>query len=294
MRIVFVGTVEFSRRMLEKLISMEALIVGVITKKTSEANADFSDLSGLCEDKDIPYKYVTDINSPDSEEWIKDREPDIILCLGFSQILEEKILKIAPMGVVGYHPAKLPQNRGRHPIIWALVLGLKKTASTFFFMDKGADSGDILSQEEIEIDTEDDAGTLYEKVVQTALSQLNDILPQLEGKTFDLISQNGVETNYWRKRNMEDGRVDFRMTARAVCNLIRGLTRPYVGAHIRYNNADIKVWKAKEIITDFENCEYGKVLDVSGGQILVKCMENAVLFMKHEFNKLPETGDYLI
>ena len=69
------------------------------------------------------------------------------------------------MGVIGYHPAALPKNRGRHPLIWALVLGLKKTASSFFIMDERADSGDVISQEEIIINDDDDASSLYAKMI---------------------------------------------------------------------------------------------------------------------------------
>jgi methionyl-tRNA formyltransferase len=62
-------------------------------------------------------------------------------CLGWSNLLKAEILKAAPLGVIGFHPAALPANRGRHPLIWALGLGLDETATTFFFMDKGADRG---------------------------------------------------------------------------------------------------------------------------------------------------------
>ena len=65
------------------------------------------------------------------------------------------------MGVLGYHPTKLPANRGRHPLIWSLVLGLKQSASTFFFLDQDADSGDIISQKDFEILNTDDALALY-------------------------------------------------------------------------------------------------------------------------------------
>ena len=84
----------------------------------------------------------------------------------------EKILSKSPIGVIGFHPAALPANRGRHPIIWSLALGLKSTASTFFFMDKNVDSGDILSQASIKISDSDDARSLYDKVTKTALSQI--------------------------------------------------------------------------------------------------------------------------
>jgi len=67
-----------------------------------------------------------------------------------SSLLKKELLSLPPNGVLGYHPAKLPQNRGRHPLIWSLVLGLEESASTFYFMDEGADSGDILSQKDFE------------------------------------------------------------------------------------------------------------------------------------------------
>ena len=63
-----------------------------------------------------------------------------------------------------FSPGLTPQNRGRHPIIWTLALGLCETGSTFFFMDEGADSGDILSQKKITILPEDNAGSLYQKL----------------------------------------------------------------------------------------------------------------------------------
>ena len=87
------------------------------------------------------------------------------------------MLTLPSLGLVGYHPALLPQNRGRHPIIWALALGLEETGSTFFFMDEGADTGDILSQRRVPITPEDDAGTLYDKLTTTALDQINAFCP---------------------------------------------------------------------------------------------------------------------
>lgn len=72
------------------------------------------------------------------------------------------------MGVIGFHPAALPNNRGRHPIIWALALGLNETASTFFKMDEGADTGDIVSQVKIPICESDYAADLYENIMCAA------------------------------------------------------------------------------------------------------------------------------
>ena len=101
--------------------------------------------------------------------------PDAIYCFGWSHLLSQEVLRAAPLGCVGYHPALLPWNRGRHPIIWALALGLSQTGSTFFLMDEGADTGDILSQRTVPIEDEDDAGTLYEKLKAVACNQTEEI-----------------------------------------------------------------------------------------------------------------------
>ena len=133
MKILFIGCVKFSYECLKALIKDEANIIGICTLKESNFNSDFFDLSSLAKSNNIPFKYTKDINESINIRWIKSLDPDIIFCFGWSKILKKDILEIAPYGVVGYHPAYLPMNRGRHPIIWALVLGLKKTASTFFY-----------------------------------------------------------------------------------------------------------------------------------------------------------------
>ena len=134
MRIVFIGAVEFSLRALERLVALGAEVVGICTLKESNFNADHIDLSGVGLTFGIPCFYADDINSTDALIWIKSKAPDVIFCFGWSKLLKQEVLKLAPLGVVGFHPAALPANRGRHPITWALVLGLDKTASTFFFM----------------------------------------------------------------------------------------------------------------------------------------------------------------
>ncbi|WP_440681200.1 formyltransferase family protein [Candidatus Pelagibacter sp. HIMB1623] len=293
MRIVFIGTVEFSKRALQRLIELDARVVGVCTKKQSNFNSDFADLRPLCKKKKIPIKLVKDINSKDNYDWIKSLNPDIIFCFGWSNLLKKKILTLPPMGVLGFHPSKLPKNRGRHPLIWALALGLKKSASTFFFMDEGADSGTILSQKEFKILPSDDAKTLYNRVVNTALIQLNNFLSHLEKKTYRTIKQNHKISNTWRKRTKADGKIDFRMTSQSIYNLVRALTKPYVGAHISYKEKEIIVWRVEIIKNKQNNIESGKVLDINGDKILVKTYDGAVRITNHEFKKLPNIGEYL-
>jgi len=293
MKILFVGTVEFSYKALEKLIELKAELVGVCTKEKSVFNSDFADLTPLCEENKIPYKFVDDINSKENVEWINTLNPDIIFCFGWSNLIKKELLNLPIMGVVGYHPASLPQNRGRHPLIWALVLGLNQSASTFFFMQEGADDGDILSQEEFEILYQDDAKSLYNKVSKIALNQIEDFLPKLQNNSFQRIKQNHDKSNIWRKRGKADGKIDFRMTSNAIYNLVRALTKPYIGAHIEYKGQDISIWKVEEISFDKNNIEFGKVLENDEKTIVVKTYDKAIKIIEHDFKELPKVGEYL-
>ena len=293
MKVVLIGSVEFSLRVLEKLISIDVDLVGVCTKKSSTFNSDFFDLKPLSDINEVPCLHVEDINSTKSVEWIKNLNPDVIFCFGWSSLIKKDILALAPMGVVGYHPAKLPKNRGRHPLIWALALGLKESASTFFFMDEGADTGDILTQVDFEISYQDDARNLYDKVVETALIQIEEFIPALEKGTYTRIKQNEKESNDWRKRNELDGEIDFRMNSRSIYNLTRALTRPYVGAYIKFNETNYSVWKVKESNDFQENIEPGKVLRVFDKIFVVKSYDGAIEIIEHDFKEMPKVGEYL-
>lgn len=293
MRIVFIGMVEFSQRALERLLAINAEIVGICTLQESKFNADHVDLGAVSEAHGIPWLYAEDINSPEALSWIQDKAPDVIFCFGWSKLLKQDLLRLAPLGVVGFHPAALPSNRGRHPLIWALVLGLEKTASTFFFMEIGADSGDILSQREIIIYDEDDARTLYDRVTQTALEQIEEFVPMLAAGTFQRQKQNQQFANTWRKRGSADGKIDWRMSAHSIHNLVRGLTKPYVGAHFMVDGQEIKVWKTKVISGAARNIEPGKVLMQAGSKPVVKCGEDAICLLITEPPFESIVGEYL-
>jgi len=293
MRVLFIGSVEFSYKILEKLISIDSEIVGVCTKKTSPFNGDFFDLKPLCDLNSIPCCYINDINSKENIEWVKFRKPDIIFCFGWSALIKKELLSIPPMGVIGYHPTKLPKNRGRHPLIWPFILDMTTSASTFFFMNKGADDGDILSQVDFEILYKDDARSIYDKVVNLALSQVDVFYPKLINGNYLRTPQDHSSSNTWRKRQKIDGAIDFRMSSRAIYNLVRGLSKPYVGAHVEYKGRDVKIWKVIEIENSQNNIEPGKVLEVSKKSFFIKTMDGAIEVLDHEFESLPKEGEYL-
>jgi len=293
MRIVFIGSVKFSHSTLEHLLSIGGEVVGVCTLKQSKFNSDHEDLSEISIFHGIPFLYADDINSVESINWIKQKAPDIIFCFGWSKLLKQELLELPPLGVIGFHPAALPANRGRHPLIWALVLGLKKTASTFFFMDQGADTGDILSQRDIQITDEDDASSLYKKTTQTALSQIEEFVPALISNTNLRQNQDKNNANTWRKRNKADGIIDWRMSAKSIHNLVRGLANPYVGASFFLDDQEIKVWKTQLVSDVSYNIEPGRVFKFENDKPVIKCGEDAVCLLITDPLFMPKIGDYL-
>lgn len=294
MKIVFIGCVEFSRRMLEVLIGMkQAELCGVVTRASSKFNTDFVPLAPLAEQHGIPVFLARRNEQEPMEAWIRERGPDVIFCFGWSYLLRAPILGAAPMGVLGFHPAALPANRGRHPLIWALALGLEQTATTFFFMDEGADSGPILDQEPLAIDAGDDAASLYEKMCVQAGRQVRRFVPGLASGRYEVRKQDASRANSWRKRSKSDGQIDWRMHAVGIHNLVRALARPYPGAHFVHGEQEIKVWKTEPLETDAANAEPGRVLAVDGGTFVVKCDRSALRIVEHDMPVLPAVGEAL-
>lgn len=295
MKVLFIGCVQSSERFLRILLKQDADIVGVITKKESRTNADFVDLSTICAENGIMSLYVDNINERGAYEFIQSLHPDIGFCLGWSQLLKKEVLDLFPKGVIGFHPAALPQNRGRHPIIWALALGLTETASSFFMLDEGADTGKVVSQVRIPILYEDNARTLYDRVMNVATRQLVDLWETLCKNTMSYVEWGGGEQNTWRKRNRNDGKIDWRMSSGNIYNLVRALSEPYVGAHFEYNGREYKVWEVKES-EDFayRNIEPGKIIDVDDEcRFSVKTGEGIMEVIRYDERFKPEVGLYL-
>lgn len=293
MKIFFVGSVFFSKVLLEKLIKLEQNIIGINTLNSSMYNSDYFDLKIIGDRYNIPVRYATDINKEDNIKWIKSLKPDVIFCFGWSRLLKKEFLNISKVGVVGYHPTLLPTNRGRHPIIWAIALGLKRTGSTFFIMDEGADSGDIISQKEIKIHDDYNSSDLYNVLIKTSLLQIEEFLPKLKNNSITKIKQNHSKANYWRKRTVNDGVIDWRMSSIFIHRLVKSLVSPYDGACFYKDEKRIIVSKSK-IIRNYEmNIEPGKILSKDNDGYIIKTGDDAIkIFINSKEFKL-KLGDYL-
>jgi methionyl-tRNA formyltransferase len=292
-RLVVIGSVDFSNRMLSEIILGGGNVVGVVAKASMGINADFFDLSITAQLQNIPYHKTNDINNDSSAQFISQLQPDYLICVGWSQLLHSKILKIAKSDNIGYHPSELPYNRGRHPVIWSLALGLKKTASTFFSLRLEPDSGPIFAQDLVVIDRKDDAASLLWKLEERAAIQIRLIIKQIKDGQLRGERVAVEKGNIWRRRGEIDGSIDFRMHSSTIYNLTRALSRPYVGAHIKIGDKKIRVWRVKEEQFGPCNIEPGKVLAIKNGNISVKTADGSVLLVEHEISDHVQVGSYL-
>lgn len=297
--VFFIGCVQSSAVALKTLLARsEILVFGVLTLRTSKYNSDFVDIAGIARGFGVPVHYAEDIDVRALAEILRKNNIEIVFTIGWSQLLEVNILQIPTHGIVGFHPAALPQNRGRHPLIWALALGLEHTASTLFLMDEGADTGPIISQKEVKITQQDDAQSLYNKVLRLLPAQIDGVVNQLVSGKIRAIPQDHLKANTWRKRRALDGLIDWRMSAVAIFNLTRALTHPYVGADFRHGKSMVKLWRCEIVTSNVpRNAEPGKVIRVDDLGPIVKtgmCGDgSAVRLLDTEYCPELYEGDYL-
>jgi methionyl-tRNA formyltransferase len=244
--IVFVGCVTEGFRSLEHLLRRGERVLCIFTlrddlaAKTSGAMR-FDEVAGR---HGIPLVKVRNINDPEPVERIRALAPDLVLVIGWTQLVKAEILRIPRHGCIGFHASLLPQYRGRAPINWALINGESRTGNTMMLLEEGVDDGDILAQREIPIGFEDTCATLYEKVAATEFDMLDEVLPLIRAGRIPRRKQDPSRVSVMPKRRPEDGLIDWGKPARRLYDWVRALTHPYPGAFTHLEGRKVFVWKA--------------------------------------------------
>lgn len=297
MRIVFVSNVWFGNELLNHLANRgDFKIVGVISsEKNIHENGDYRNLCETAKQLQIESHSTDNINSEATLSWIKSKDPDLIICIGWSRIFGTELLGIPKLFTIGYHPSLLPRHAGRHPIIWALALGLRSTGSTFFRMDEGVDSGQVLSQAVVKIHRHADAKALYQALITSAKAQLPVLLRKIAKGNIPKPSQKkNAKPSYWRKRSSIDGTIDWRMSSNSIYNLHRALSFPYNGCTIVINGANVRVIALRSFKSPSNlGVEPGKVIRSIAGVYDVKCGDGFVRLFETDPPISLEEGTYL-
>lgn len=247
-RILFVGAVEEGRRCLDALVAAGERFCGIVTLKdslaaTTSGAVPFDDVAAA---QGIPILKVGDLNSGINVAKVNDLAPDLILVIGWTRLLGPALLRIPPLGCVGFHASLLPRYRGRAPVNWVLINGEEETGNTMFFLDEGVDTGDVIAQRRIPITIEDTCATLYRKVSDAATGMLAEHLPLLKVGKAPRMAQDHSKATVMPKRRPEDGIIDWGRGSRDLYNWVRALTHPYPGAFTRFDGKRLFIWETRD------------------------------------------------
>ena len=174
---------------------------------------------------------------------MQESSPDYMFVVGLSQLVGESMLSIPKIGCVGFHPTKLPEGRGRGAVAW-LILDKAPGAATFFLMGEGMDDAPILAQKEFEVNEDDYAQDVIDKIVDKIGGCLDTLLPQLKCGEVKPVKQDHSQATYLGKRNPEDGWIDWEKSSGEIVRLIRAVSTPLPGAYCSYQGKKIIIDKA--------------------------------------------------
>jgi methionyl-tRNA formyltransferase len=184
-------------------------------------------------------------------------KPDFIWSNSYSMIIPKELLELVNYNAINIHWSLLPKNQGPNPIQWAIIKGEKKTGVTFHMMDDGLDSGDIIFQEELDIDMNDTWPVVFKKLEDLSAKMHSDHLEKILTNNFKRFKQD-LNTATKNKRIDEDFPViDFKKQTNAdIYNLIRAQVAPLNGAFIKRKQGDNLYFKNKISMSEIENLRH--------------------------------------
>lgn len=272
MRIVFMGTPEFSVPVLDALVKAGHDVAAVVTQPDKPKGRGKAVLMTPVKQKaleyEIPVYQPVKVRSPEFVEILKALKPDVIVVVAFGQILSKEVLDIPPYGCVNVHASLLPRYRGAAPIQQVIIDGEKETGITTMMMDVGLDTGDMLERTVIPISDDETGDSLHDKLSPLGGELIVSTLKKLEDGTIVRTPQTDENTCYAKmlKKNMGD--IDWSKDAASIERLVRGLNS-WPSAYTKWNGRTLKIWKAEVLDKEYEG-SCGEVVHVDKNSLYVK------------------------
>lgn len=248
MKVIFMGTPDFSVGTLEALVEAGHEVVLAVTQpdkpKGRGKEMQYTPVKECALKYDIPVYQPKRIREADCIEELRKYEADIMVVVAFGQILPKEILKMTPYGCVNVHASLLPKYRGAAPIQWAIIDGEKVTGVTTMQMNEGLDTGDMLLKTEVVIEDTETGGSLHDKLALAGAKLCVETLKALKDGTVTPIPQGDTTTSYAKMLDKQLGNIDWTQSAVAIERLVRGLA-PWPSAYTDWNGKVMKIWSAK-------------------------------------------------
>lgn len=250
MKVIFMGTPDFSVGTLEALIEAGHEVALVVTQpdkpKGRGGKMQYTPVKEVAVAHNIPVYQPKRIREPECIEELRKYNADIMVVIAFGQILPKEILEMTPYGCVNVHASLLPSYRGAAPIQWAVINGEKISGVTTMQMNEGLDTGDMLLKVEIPLDEKETGGSLHDKLAEAGARLCVETLDALKAGTVTPEKQGDSPTAYAKMLDKHMGKIDWKMSAKEIERLIRGLN-PWPSAYTRWNENDkgMKIWEAE-------------------------------------------------
>ncbi|RDY32313.1 methionyl-tRNA formyltransferase [Lachnotalea glycerini] len=272
MRIIFMGTPQFSVGTLESLIAAGHEVAAVVTQpdkpKGRGKEIQFSQVKEAALRHKIPIYQPVKVREPEFIEILKNINPDVIVVVAFGQILSKTILEMPRYGCINVHASLLPKFRGAAPIQWAVIEGEKESGVTTMRMDAGIDTGDMLLKTVVPITEQETGGSLHDKLMMAGAKLCVETLKRLEENTVVFEKQDDSLSNYAKMLDKSLGNIDWNNSAVNIERLIRGLN-PWPSAYSKLNHKTLKIWKATVIAEEADGAA-GEIVAVANDSINVK------------------------
>ena len=283
MRIVFMGTPDFSVGTLRALAEAGHQIVGVVSQPDKPRGRGKALAPTPVKEEalrlGLPVYQPARVREEGFVQTLRELEPDVIVVVAFGQIIPESILSLAPLGCINVHASLLPGYRGAAPIQWAVINGEEKSGVTIMRMDAGLDTGDMISRVEVPLSEEETGGSLFEKLSQAGARLLVETLPTLADGTAVYEKQPSESpTDYAGMIRKEMGNLDWSMPAVKLERLIRGLN-PWPSAYTFLGGKTLKLWRARVEQSQSE-ASCGTVLSAGKGGLLVQTVDGALRILE--------------
>lgn len=260
LRIVFMGTPEFAVGILDTIIKNKYDVVGVITTSDKRAGRGqkikYSEVKEYALVNNLTLLQPTNLKDEDFLAELKALNANLQIVVAF-RMLPEVVWKMPKLGTFNLHASLLPNYRGAAPINWAIINGDTKTGVTTFFIDDKIDTGAMILSSETQIEFDENAGQLHDRLMQLGSETVLNTLALIEkGNVTTTIQKDNPEIKTAHKLNKENCKIDWTKPVVEIYNLIRGLS-PYPSAwcFISDKNEEwsVKIHEAKMILENHNN-----------------------------------------
>lgn len=283
MKLVFMGTPDFAATILNGLIGSGHDIIGVVTqpdkKKGRGQESSYSPVKELAITHGLKVYQPVKVKEQEFLDLMNELKPDAIIVAAFGQILPKALLNIPEYGCINVHASLLPKYRGAAPIQYAILDGEKETGITIMYMDVGIDTGDIILQERLTIESNETGGSLFDKMALLGSKLLIKALDQIENGTASRVEQDNEKATHVKIISKEMGKLDFSLPAVRLERMVRGLN-PWPSAYTFLDGKTLKLWKAdveEDDIADRSGVKPGEIIEIRKDAIVVNTGDGKLL-----------------